>query len=326
MKYLDENGLLYVIQKIKSWLSGKVDKVDGKGLSTNDYTTAEKNKLAGLSNYTLPTASDTQLGGVKVGAGLAINNGVLSATGGGTADAVDWENVQNRPTKLSEFTNDKAYQTATEVESAITSKGYQTATQVEKTITDKGYQTAAQVNTAITSKGYQTSAQVEAAITGKGYQTADDVNTIISGKDYQTSTQVNNAITSKGYQTSSQVESAITSKGYQTSSQVESAITSKGYQTATQVNSAISTAIAGVTQFNYEKVSSLPSTGVKGTIYLVPSATSKTGNVYDEYIWVDADKKFEFIGTTAVDLSGYVQTKDLVAITNAEIDSIISAA
>lgn len=32
-------------------LEGKVDKVDGKGLSTNDYTTAEKEKLAGLSNY-----------------------------------------------------------------------------------------------------------------------------------------------------------------------------------------------------------------------------------------------------------------------------------
>ena len=32
-------------------LATKVDKVTGKGLSTNDYTTAEKNKLAGLSNY-----------------------------------------------------------------------------------------------------------------------------------------------------------------------------------------------------------------------------------------------------------------------------------
>jgi hypothetical protein len=35
----------------KTELSGKVDKVSGKGLSTNDYTTSEKNKLAGLSNY-----------------------------------------------------------------------------------------------------------------------------------------------------------------------------------------------------------------------------------------------------------------------------------
>lgn len=34
--------------------------------------------------YELPTASETTLGGVKVGAGLSINEGVLSATGGGT--------------------------------------------------------------------------------------------------------------------------------------------------------------------------------------------------------------------------------------------------
>ena len=32
-------------------LAGKVDKVSGKGLSTEDYTTAEKTKLAGLDNY-----------------------------------------------------------------------------------------------------------------------------------------------------------------------------------------------------------------------------------------------------------------------------------
>ena len=32
-----------------------------------------------------------------MGAGLAVNQGVLSATGGGTADSVDWANVQNKP-------------------------------------------------------------------------------------------------------------------------------------------------------------------------------------------------------------------------------------
>lgn len=36
---------------IYSALLGKVNKVTGKRLSTEDYTTAEKNKLAGLSNY-----------------------------------------------------------------------------------------------------------------------------------------------------------------------------------------------------------------------------------------------------------------------------------
>lgn len=121
MKYLDENGLLYVIQKIKTWLNNKVDKTDGKGLSTNDYTTTEKEKLAGLSNYTLPTATTETLGGVKVGAGLTINSGVLSATGGGVADSVDWSNVQNKPTKVSDFTNDAGYQTSEQVNSSIQS-------------------------------------------------------------------------------------------------------------------------------------------------------------------------------------------------------------
>ena len=65
-------------------IAGKVDKVEGKGLSTEDYTTAEKSKLAGIeanaNNYTLPTATASALGGVKVGANLAIDSstGVLS--------------------------------------------------------------------------------------------------------------------------------------------------------------------------------------------------------------------------------------------------------
>ena len=48
-KFLDTAGLTYLWSKIKTALSGKVDKVSGKGLSTNDYTTAEKNKLAGIA-------------------------------------------------------------------------------------------------------------------------------------------------------------------------------------------------------------------------------------------------------------------------------------
>lgn len=39
------------IQQNTTAIAGKVDKVTGKGLSTEDYTTDEKTKLAGLSNY-----------------------------------------------------------------------------------------------------------------------------------------------------------------------------------------------------------------------------------------------------------------------------------
>lgn len=58
-----------LIHNINSLLGKKVDKVDGKGLSTNDFTTAYKNKLDGIAEgankYVLPTASSTTLGGIK---------------------------------------------------------------------------------------------------------------------------------------------------------------------------------------------------------------------------------------------------------------------
>lgn len=86
LNYLDKEGLKYLIAKIKSEINNKVDKVDGKSLSTNDFTTTEKNKLAGIAtnanNYVLPTASATVLGGIKVGSNLTIVNGVLSAKDG----------------------------------------------------------------------------------------------------------------------------------------------------------------------------------------------------------------------------------------------------
>ena len=43
-------------KRVQGMLDGKVDKVEGKGLSSNDFTDAEKAKLAGLKNY-----DDTQV-------------------------------------------------------------------------------------------------------------------------------------------------------------------------------------------------------------------------------------------------------------------------
>ena len=83
-KYLDNDGLIYLWSKIKNLFSGKVDKEAGKGLSTNDYTTAEKNKLAGISSG---AEANVQ------------SNWNESST---TSDAY----IQNKPTKLSQFTND----------------------------------------------------------------------------------------------------------------------------------------------------------------------------------------------------------------------------
>ena len=44
-----KNGKLYA-EDIKTEVNNKVDKVVGKGLSTNDYTTTEKDKLDGIED------------------------------------------------------------------------------------------------------------------------------------------------------------------------------------------------------------------------------------------------------------------------------------
>lgn len=75
----DLTGQVLVLEKTK------VNKVEGKGLSTNDYTTPEKNKLAAIeaeaNKYVLPAATTTTLGGIIVGDRLSIDDtGKLVAT------------------------------------------------------------------------------------------------------------------------------------------------------------------------------------------------------------------------------------------------------
>lgn len=97
------------------------------------------------------------------------------------------------------------------------------------------------------------------------------------------------------------------------------------YQTDAQVTSAINSAISGITGIDFQVVQSLPAQGTKGVIYLVANGGS-TPNIYDEYIWITngGSSYFEKIGTTAVDLAGYVQFTDIVYATDAEIDALFT--
>mgnify|MGYP004528985389 CR=1 FL=1 len=76
----------------KTALDKKVDKVTGKQLSTNDYTTAEKTKLAGLDNYKLSGKQDVDGTSVTISLtkGTATSAGSFtlpSATGSTTNDS-----------------------------------------------------------------------------------------------------------------------------------------------------------------------------------------------------------------------------------------------
>lgn len=90
-------------------LSGKVDNVAGKGLSTNDYTDAEKNKLAGIAeganNYVHPsyTAKTSGLYKVTVDA-----TGHVSTVAAVTKDDITALGIPGQDTTYPEATTTKA--------------------------------------------------------------------------------------------------------------------------------------------------------------------------------------------------------------------------
>jgi len=127
-KYLDDNGLLYFWGKIKAAF---VAKEAGKGLSTNDYTTAEKNKLGDIaSGAEVNVIENISVNGVsgtisnKV-ASVSISAGAIdSISVNGTPQTIDQnKNVDiSVPTNNNQLTNGAGYQTASDVSTAIDSK------------------------------------------------------------------------------------------------------------------------------------------------------------------------------------------------------------
>jgi lysophospholipase L1-like esterase len=69
---------------VNNQLTGKVDKENGKGLSTNDYTTAEKNKLSGIEAQANKTTVDSALSATSTN---PVQNKVINIAIAGKADA-----------------------------------------------------------------------------------------------------------------------------------------------------------------------------------------------------------------------------------------------
>lgn len=211
--FVSKSGITFLISKIKTALRGKVDKVTGKGLSTNDLTDS------------LKTAYD-----------------------GGLADIANLKKV------------------------------------------------GAQAN-------------VIEGITLNGTKIVPD-----SSKNVSLSTP-----------TTESIKTQIESYGYQTAADVDSIVSGKGYQTSSQVSAAIASAVGEITQLSTEVVTSLPTTGVAGTIYFVAHSHSDSGDAYDEYIWITSTKTFEKIGHTDVNLSGYAKLADFSEVGTAELDALWNA-
>ena len=164
MAALNETGALWLITKIKEALRGKVDNVEGKGLSTNDYTTAEKEKLAGIEaganktvvNNTLTSDSTaealsaaqgkalkTQIDGILGDIGEMGGGDMMKAEydsdGDGTVDdsaalgghpATYYAPASSVPTKTSDLQNDSNYLQNTGDSSNTTVDFFSAATRV----------------------------------------------------------------------------------------------------------------------------------------------------------------------------------------------------
>lgn len=91
------------------------------------------------------------------------------------------------------------------------------------------------------------------------------------------------------------------------------------YAKTEEMNTAINNAVANINK--KQIVTATSEMTDANTIYLMAIAGSEN-NAYEEYILVNGTP--EKVGTTEVDLSGYVQESDLIAITNAEIDTIFA--
>lgn len=165
------------------------------------------------TQYVLPVATSSNLGGIKVGANVTV-----TADGTISVPSMAWANIQGRPTKVSEFTNDSGF--------------------ITKSVTDLA--------------NYYTKAN-------------------------------------------------------------------------TYTKTEVTALIGDIKSIEIVKVTTLPATGESNKIYLVPANPASADNNYIEYIWVTSDSKFESIGDTKIDLSGYWSKTELVEATAAEINALFTS-
>lgn len=84
----------------------------------------------------------------------------------------------------------------------------------------------------------------------------------------------------------------------------------------------VTAAIADISGFHAEIVSELPETGKTNILYLVAKSAAASGDGYDEYLYING--AWERVGSTDIDLSGYVLASEMHAITNTEITAIVN--
>lgn len=183
----------------KSDLNSKQDTlVSGQNIKTINGQSVIGEGNIEIQQSELPIASANTLGGVKVGAGLSINpeSGVLSATGGGTADSVEWDNVLSKPEDIVNITERLASKLDTATynseKSSFATKDELNSKADASAITDMATQTWVQNQGYLTEvpSNYVTDSELTEGLAGKqdkgDYALKSDLNTLATKEELAT--------------------------------------------------------------------------------------------------------------------------------------------
>ena len=330
-KLIDINLLAYFKSKLDLLFASKVDKVDGKGLSSNDYTSTEKTKLAGV-------ASGAQ---VNVLEGIQKNGQTVTVTN-------KIANIEV-PTKLSDLTNDGNF--VSDASYVHTDNNY---TDTEKTKLS-GVADGAQVNRietikvngtaqTITSKAVDISVPTKTSdITNdSGYITTAD---IPEGAAASTTTPKMDGTATTGTELAfargdhvHPKDSTKADLASPTFTGTPAAPTAAAGTNTTQIATTafVTTAVSGKansadvytkTEVDNLVTGALHYKGTKATVADLPASGNKTGDMWHvtadggEYAWNGT--AWESMGSE-IDLSGYVEDSDLGLATTEEIDALFT--
>lgn len=314
-------------------LDAKVDKIDGKQLSTNDFTDVEKTQIETNKTdiETLKTSSHTHDNKEVIDKFSTDADGKLlydgAEVGGSSPITVDTElsetstnPVQNKtittkineveskiPTDVSALTNDSEYQTKSDVTTLL--EGYAKTTDiptvdVTKEYVDEALKGKSDVDhTHTTVNGHTVEADVpsDAKFTDTVY---DDtaIKELINSKidesalvDYAKKTDLKTKL-SEFENDSEFITNTVNN------------LTNYYLKTETYTQDEVNNLISNINKITVEVVTELPTEDIStSTIYLILIDTEK--NVYSQNMYIN--EKWAALGSTSVDLTGYVKSDEL---------------
>lgn len=322
MKFLDLNGLTTLWANIKNTF---VAKESGKGLSTNDYTTAEKQKLSGIaSNAEANVITAVKVNGTAlVPSSKAVNidlSGYAAKTHSHTKSDIGLSNVTNdAQVKRSEMGTASGVAT-------LGTDGKVPSSQLPSYVDDVlEFETKTKFpTTGETGKIYvDTTTNLTYRWSGSAYveisqsiALGETSSTAYAGdKGKANATKIANII--NGTQVVAKATTANNVGGFTVAKNVPAnAVFTDTHHTAKEIVGSSATATANVTAETTNPFLNVVENGAVRSSHQISGGGATT---------VKADKNGNIVITSAnstYDLSGYVKTSDLVALTNEEINAI----